>query len=108
MFKLIKELELIHESGVSADINAFFRDERNVSSMDINFDDDRYIVDVVLTQCTHMEMSDMFHSFVKFMEYSCFSFYQKTILDDGVKYNFVTSGAGNKGFYCIISFRERP
>ncbi|KAA1047225.1 hypothetical protein [Pseudocitrobacter sp. 73] len=107
MFKLIMEVDLIHESGISWDIHIFFSQESDVSSTDITFDDGKYHVDIVLMQFTQIKVKDIFHSFVKYMEYSQFSHYRKRVFDDRVEYDFVTAGANNKGFYCTLSFRKQ-
>lgn len=108
MFKLIMEVDLIDESGISWDIHIFFSQEKDVASTKMKFDDGKFHVDIVLIQFTRMKVEDIFHSFVKYMEYSQFSHYRKRVFDDRIEYDFITAGANNKGFYCTLSFREQP
>lgn len=105
MFSSTKEIILFKEPGISIDINVFFRDERNVSSFKIHTDDEKYFVDVELTNSTKDNVDDIFHSFVKYMQYSNIVCYQKSVSPDCITFEFITANNEMKGFCCHISFR---
>ncbi|EBG5617130.1 hypothetical protein FI206_23200 [Salmonella enterica subsp. enterica] len=105
MFTSINEIILFKESGISTDINVFFRDNDNILSYEISSNKKGYIVNVKLVKKDRIIEEDLFFSLIRFLKYSHISCYQKNIKENCVEYEYITANEEMRGFYCCITFK---
>ncbi|MBL1229837.1 hypothetical protein IW492_11400 [Enterococcus sp. BWB1-3] len=71
LMKFIKEIDLINEPGISADIRAFFREDEKVKDYNLNITPENiYELKISLMNPNWSEKEDIFFQFVEIMKYS--------------------------------------
>ena len=108
---LFKELRnnitIIEEMGIKIEIKDCLKSEKKVEKFEVKVLEDRsYLILIKLERFNENDIEDIFHSFVKFMEYSYITIYLKdyNIKNNIIRYTFLTANKDMIGFECNLEF----
>ncbi|MHC5225736.1 hypothetical protein [Ignatzschineria sp. LJL83] len=104
-----KDLQIIFDSGLSIEMQVFLnslKDEKIIKDFDFFTKPKGYFIDVFVKEYDKYIVEDLFLSFVKWIEYSYFTFYTKEYNVDSSSYQIISGLSDLIAFNCMISFRK--
>lgn len=102
--KILGNIKLITESGISMDIAELLKEQNDILHYNIAKENEGFIIDIKLTKFNSDEVKLIFFSIINFIQYSYFTYYQTNAGPDNIHYDFVTGNNYNIGFYCKFNF----
>ncbi len=102
--KILANMKLITESGISTDIAEFLKERNDISYYNIKKENEEFIIDIKLIKFNSDEVKVIFSSIIVFIQYSYFTYYQTNTGPDKIHYEFVTGNDYNVGFHCKFNF----
>lgn len=102
---LIRNMNIRIDSGISIEMNVFLREQENVKSYSIAATEDgKYEIAVEVNDFSHSMVNQLFRDFVRFMEFSCCTYYERRVNEDSIDYVFVSTDKNGFGFCCQINY----
>ena len=104
--KIIKETKFVVDTGMTLEVDMFFKDEENVSQYTIGLDNNVYQIYVTLNRYSIEIAKQSFDKFMKFIRYSYFNSYFIEDRDSECYINYLTIDKWNFGvcFEIIYTF----
>lgn len=103
LLEMSSHLNCEYEIGLTSEINDFLENEYNVSSFDLSYKDNCFILTVFLKEFNLVKSKEIFSSLVSFIEYNS-TFYVREDFNDYIEYLLLSSMKSKKAFLCKVKF----
>ncbi|EEW2614614.1 TPA: hypothetical protein PRU35_004706 [Escherichia coli] len=97
------KINITTDTGVYFEIRDFFSSQPNVSNFEIMINEDEFNISIKMESLDILDVKNLFLSFVSFIQYEYFACYKKSVKDERIIYELITSNENLNGFYCKLS-----
>lgn len=108
LFKeILEKIKIFKVDGLALEIQACLESKSEVEKFEfVKNDKNMYYVIIYIRDMDKNKVHKVFKKLINFIEYNCFSIYEREIFDSVIEYNMVSSNDGVKGYHCKVEFKK--